>query len=126
MILKAFGLALLGAVIAFILKAFGWKGAPLAAVAAMIALFSFFFEGLSKIFEIFTVATEVEGGAEVGEYLMKILGIGYLSGICSDVCKELGESGIASLVVTVAKLESFAIVAPLIVEILTLGLELVQ
>ena len=68
----------------------------------------------------------MEGGAEIGEYLMKILGIGYLSGICSDVCKELGESGIASLVVTVAKLESFAIVAPLIVEILTLGLELVQ
>ena len=83
-------------------------------------------ERVSGFFEIFNIASEVSGGSQVTESIMKILGIGYLSGICSDVCKELGEAGIASIVVTIARLESFAVISPLIVEILTLGLELVQ
>lgn len=126
MILKIFGLALLGAVITFILKAFGWRGAPLVAIATMIALLMLFSESFEKIYAIFDTAGNIEGVKESSGYLLKILGIGYLSGICSDVCKELGEPAIASVVVTLSKLESLLVLSPLILEIMTLGLELVK
>jgi hypothetical protein len=63
---------------------------------------------------------------EATEYTLKILGIGYLSGLSSDICKELGEAGIASVVVLLARLEILLIISPLIIKILTLGLELVK
>ena len=37
---EVFGLAVLGAVSAFILKAFGWRGAPLIVIGALLAIFS--------------------------------------------------------------------------------------
>ena len=126
MIFKIFGLALIGAIISFVLKAFGWRGAPVAAIATILTLMAVFAEGFEKIGAVFEIATEAEGVKEVGEYLLKILGIGYLSGICSDVCRELGEGGIASAVITVARIESFAVISPLIIEVMTLGLELVR
>ncbi len=126
MILKIFGLALVGAILSFVLKAFGWKGAPLIAIATMLSLMAFFTDSFDKISEIFDIAADTDGVAEVSEYLLKILGLGYLSGICSDVCRELGEAGIASMVLTVGRLESLLVISPLILEIMTLGLELVR
>ena len=126
MIVKFLGLALIGAIISFVLKAFGWRGAPIAAIATILALMAVFAEGFEKISAVFEIATEAEGVKDVGEYLLKILGIGYLSGICSDVCRELGEGGIASAVITVARIESLAVISPLIIEVMTLGLELVR
>lgn len=126
MILKIFGLALVGAILSFVLKAFGWKGAPLIAIATMLSLMAFFTDSFDKISQIFDIAADTDGVAEVSEYLLKILGLGYLSGICSDVCRELGEAGIASMVLTVGRLESLLVISPLILEIMTLGLELVR
>lgn len=124
--LKILGFALVGAITAFVLKAFGWRGAPLAAIAAVLLIISCFSDTFDKVREIFFVSGEGDGLFNAGEYLMKILGIGYLSGICSDVCRELGETGIASAVTTVARLEAIAVLLPLILEIITLGLELVK
>ena len=56
---------------------------------------------------------------------LKIVGIGYLSGISSDVCKELGESGVAKCIGVLAKLELACIVTPLICEILKTAEELI-
>ena len=126
MIIKIFGLAFLFAVSSFILKAFGWRGAPLVTVAALIGLFTVFFERFSAVSEIFLFIRREEGMSEAVECVLKILGIGYVSGICSDICRELGEPTIASAVTSVAKIESVAIISPMIIEILTLGVELVE
>ena len=123
--MKIFGLALIGAIISFVLKAFGWRGAPIAAIATMLALLSFFTDSFDKIKGIFDIAREAEGVAEAGEYLLKILGIGYLSGICSDVCRELGEAGIAKGLEIVGRVEIIAIVIPYFEKIIELGIELI-
>ena len=123
--LKIFGLALLGAIMAFVLKAFGWRGAPIVAVSVMIALLSVLFDRFDAPSSLFETLGAVEGMEKVTECVLKILGIGYLSGICSDVCRELGENGIASVVSTVARIEMLIVISPMMLEILTLGLELV-
>ena len=109
----------------FVLKAFGWKGAPIVAVAALLTLISVFSNRFEVIGQIFDAVEGVEGMEECTGYILKILGIGYIAGICSDICKELGESAIASTVMTAAKIESLVIISPMILEIMTLGLELV-
>ena len=126
MIIKIFGLAFLFAASSFILKAFGWRGAPLVAIGSVIMLIFLFFERFSTVIEIFEVIKEVNGAGESVECILKILGVGYVSGISSDICKELGEASIASAVSLIARIECIAIVSPMIIEILTLGLELVE
>jgi hypothetical protein len=123
---EVFGLAVLGAVSAFILKAFGWRGAPLIVIGALLAIFSRAADGLGELLSVFEAVGEVEGAMNAARYLLKILGLGYLSGICSDFCRELGEAGIASAVNLVARIESLVIISPLVSEIITLALELVE
>ena len=109
----------------FILKAFGWRGAPLVAIASMVVLIGFIVASFENIQVIFETLEKEDGIAESCEYLLKILGIGYVSGISSDICRELGECGIASVITTVARIESLVIILPLVIEIMTLGLGLV-
>ena len=124
--IKIFGLAFLFAMSSFVLKTFGWRGAPLVTIAALIGLFSVFFDRLSAVSEIFLFISREEGMGEAVECVLKILGIGYVSGMCADVCRELGEPTIASAVISVARIESIAVISPMIMEILTLGVELVE
>ena len=126
MIVKAFGLAILGAALSFILKAFGWKGAPLLGIASVTLLIGVALEGFSSVFSLFELLSGVEGVDKGVKCVLKILGISYGAGITSDICRELGEGGIASAVMTVARIESLAVISPMIIETITLGLELVK
>jgi stage III sporulation protein AD len=126
LIVKVFGLALLGAILTFTLKAFGWKGAPIVAVAAAISIFSFLGGELDEIGQIFDTVSGIEGMSEATETLLKVLFVGYVSAISSDICRELGEGGLASAVNLAARIETLILISPMILEILTLGLELVK
>ena len=65
------------------------------------------------------------GIGDVSSSLLKIVGIGYLSGITADVCRGVGEGGIASSVTLVAKAEIIAIAAPYFFDIVEMGVSLV-
>ena len=125
MIFEIFGLAFLFATSVFILKALGWKGAPLVTVCAIVGLLSFFFERLEPVLEIFKLIKEEGEASEAVECVLKIIGIGYVSGICSDICRELGEVGIASVMALLFRLEMLTVVFPMVIEIMNIGLELV-
>ena len=70
---------------------------------------------------------EVGRWASVSEPLsaaVKILGIGYLFGMCADVCRELGEGNVAKGVEVVGRVEIIAVVIPYFKEIVSVGTEL--
>ena len=126
MILKICGVAILGTFTVFILKSFGWKGSALVSVAVIVTLTSFFDFFFGEIKKIFDTVAYIDGLEEATRLILKVIGIGYISGISSDICRELGEGGIASLVTTLSRLEIFVVISPLFYEILTLGLELME
>ena len=126
MIIKIFGIALIAAFCAFILRGLGWRGAPLVAVGGILALLMMFGEYFAKITEIFATLGELRGMKSAVECILKVLGVGYLGGICSDICRELGEVGLSSVVQTLARIETLVIVSPMFYEVLRLGLELAQ
>lgn len=117
-------LALLAAAAALVLREFGWRGAPLLGVICGIAAMGFilpyfaeaktFYSRLSSDFEI----------GDIAESALKIVGIGYLSGITADTCRNLGETGAASAVVLVGRMEIIAIAAPYFFDIVEMGVSL--
>ncbi len=112
------------AALALILKNFGFKGTPvLVAVAAVFTISVF--EG--SLFALRDVYSEISSYEEIGEYssaAMKVVGIGYLCGISSDICKEIGEAGVAKCIALISKLELIAIAAPFLSDVLAVCVEL--
>jgi len=123
--LKIFGLALLLSMTAFLLRSFGWRGAPIFASVALVLLLS---EAAGGLESVFLSVEKIGGGAGISEPVsasLKILGLGYLYGICADVCRDMSEAGIAKAVEVVGRVEIVAVVMPYFEEIIKVGVELI-
>ena len=110
-------LMLIGA-ICVILKNFGYKGAPVFAALSVLVFFSLAVKRADPIWDVYSEFVSYSGVDEYAKIAVKIIGIGYLSGIGSDVCRELGEAGIAKCIGVFAKFELILIIIPVIKEIL--------
>lgn len=115
------GLAL--AVCALLLKNFGWRGAPVFTAICFVFIIGFAGEYFSEIIKLFKIG---EGAEKSASAILKIIGLGYLFGISADVCRELGESSIASAVSLIGRFEIIAVALPFINELLALALSLIE
>ena len=125
MIAKAVGIIILLAVTAFLLRGFGWQGAAVFAATSCTLLLS---EALVPLSHIFSSVKAIGSTSNITEPLgaaIKVLGIGYLFGMCADVCRDLGEGGIAKAAEAVGRVEIIAVVLPYFEEIIRLGVEFV-
>ena len=125
MILKIFGAAILLCLSAFMLRSFGWRGAPVFASIAFVMLIS---EAAGSLRSILGAVGEISADAGLSEpakAAIKVLGLGYLYGICADICRDLSENGIAKAVEAVGRVEIIAVVMPYFEEIIKVGVELI-
>lgn len=107
---------------AVLLRNLGWRGAPVFAVLCFVVLLSELPSRLLPVAKLFS------SGALVGESaaaILKIIGCGYLFGISAELCRELGESAIASALTLVGRFEVIALVLPFIGEALDIALSLI-
>ncbi len=112
------------AAMTLILKNFGFKGAPVFVCLSLLFVFSSVSDSLFSIKDTYFQITSY---ADIGEYssaLMKVVGIGYISGISSDICKEIGEAGVAKSIMVVSKLELIVIALPFVEKTVSLCVEL--
>ncbi len=117
------GMALLCITMALILKNLGAKSVPVLISVASVGMISLFSEGISDLFSTITGLAEY---SDISDYLkgaLKIIGVGYVGGICSDICLELGEAGLSRAVSLAGRLEIFAITAPFIVSIIEYAIQ---
>ena len=108
------------AVSAVLLRNFGWKGAPVFSALAIVVILSGLSSEATELVSFFSFLSEW-GGSDLSGAALKILGCGYLFGICADLCRELGEGGIAKSVEVVGRAEIIMIVLPFLKEIINLG-----
>lgn len=66
------------------------------------------------------------GFADYAEPLLKALGIGMLTQVCADICRECGESGVANGVELFGKVEILLLCLPLIHQLLEVAQELLS
>ncbi len=114
---------MIGATLAFLLRELGFRGAKLVSSVAIVCTVSFAVLGIGRL------ASGIEApyfGGELEEaalLLLKIVGISYVFGISADVCREMGESGVASAMLTVGRVEILLLILPTLRKIIGLGIE---
>ncbi len=110
------------AIAALLLKNFGWRGAPVFTSLAFVVLLGRLPGYLSSFNELFALAFV----GECGKAIAKIIGIGYLFGISSDVCRELGEPTVASGLILAGRFEMFAVCVPFLLKAVSSATELIS
>lgn len=126
MMLKSVALALLAAILGFVLAEEGYRGKRLFSAVAIIILLGLGFSIFSEVAHSFDALITHTGIGDAAKCAVKIVGIGYVFGIAADVCREMGENGVANALTTVGRLEIFVTVLPYILKMVELGMELIK
>ena len=120
------GFLLLCAAALLILRNLGYRGVPVIAAMIPVVLIGAFAgragEGLSSFSELASLP-------ELSEYAsaaLRVVGIGYLGGVGADVCKELGEVGIARCISLAARAELIIICVPYVIQTVHTLLEFIN
>jgi stage III sporulation protein AD len=117
---------LLMAVTAVLLKDLGWRGAAVFSAFSLVALLSLCTEGILKISGAVSDFASQSALSEAAAGVLKITGVGFLMGATADVCRELGEGGIARGVILAGRLEILCIALPFLQKIVAIGMELLK
>lgn len=120
---SAVGVSVIAAVLVFLLREMGFKGAKLVGSVGVIILITFAVLGMGRLTEGLDISYFGEEVGEAALLLLKIIGISYVFGTAADVCRELGEGGIASAMLVVGRVEILLLILPVLREIIGLGTE---
>lgn len=116
--------ALLLAFLVFMLREMGFRGARPIAVVGIVLLALSVTGRLSELFSGLGLGEVSEGAAEVTGAALKIIGVGYVFGFVADVCRDMGEGGIASWVLVAGRVEILLLATPYIISALKLAGEM--
>ena len=121
--LKAVAYALLCLLLGVVLRELGFRGARLVGLIGTVALLG---ASVSCIGEVLTALPAVgDGGREYAVAILKMVGVGYAFGICSDACRELGEGSLAGAVCLFGRVQILILSLPFIKRIIERGVELI-
>ena len=119
-------MGLLMAITAVLLKDLGWRGAAVFSAFSLVALLSLCTEGILKLSGVISDFASQSALSEAAAGVLKIAGVGFLMGAPADVCRELGEGGIARGVILAGRLEILCIALPFLQKIVAIGMELLK
>ena len=105
-----------------------WKGdwVLLLRLAMILALGATALSAAAPLIRYLQSIPSLAGFTDYAEPLLKALGIGMLTQVCADVCRECGESGVANGVELLGKVEILLLCLPLIHHLLEMAQELLS
>ena len=106
-----------------VLKELGFKGTRLVMILGTLSLLCVSITYIGEAMSIFPVA--YADGEEYAVAMLKMVGVGYAFGICSDICRELGEGSLSGVVVLLGRVEILALSVPFIKRIIERSVELI-
>ena len=124
--IRVAGFALISAISAYFLSELGFKGSRLAAAVPAVCLLALAAERLGVLFSDAEEILAVSGVTEIGAVLIKIVGIGYVTGICSDICRDVGSERISEGVSLIGRLECLTVVLPYFLKIIGIGMDFLK
>ena len=114
---------LLCLVLGAVLRELGFKGARLVGLVGTVVLLGASIAGIGEVLN--ALPGVGDGGREYAVAMLKMVGVGYAFGICSDVCRELGETGLSSAVCLFGRIQILMLSLPFIKRIIERGVELI-
>ena len=124
-IVKVFGCVLLVLFLGVILRELGFKGVRLVTLIGTVSILTAGIYTLDAAWGALGSIENENGGKEYVETVMKIIGIGYVSGVCSDVCLEFGEFSLSNSVLFLGKAEILSLCLPCAISIIEKGVEII-
>ena len=121
LVIKVVGGAIIALFLSVLLRELGFKGFRLVTLIFSIAVLT---AGISLIEALWGTMGEGEFGKEYAVSVMKIVGIAYISGACSDMCLEFGEITLSNAVLLFGKAEMLVLSIPNAIDIVSKGAEL--
>ncbi len=125
-IIKICGIGLLAAFCALILKSLKAEYAALVRIGGVVLLFGSAIIGTRELFSELSDMLSDKGVEPYVSMLLKALGIGVITKICSDVCRDCGESSVASGVELSGKISILALCVPQLKELMRYVSELLK
>lgn len=119
------GIALTALVLYVLLDAMGYRGARLLTLTATVMIYALAVSLIPELLSSIELISERTGIGETVRCAMRIIGIGYISGICYDASLDMGARGLASAVMTIGRIQMLLIVAPYVSEVIGLAAELI-
>ncbi|MBQ8372340.1 MAG: hypothetical protein IJX38_05350 [Clostridia bacterium] len=108
------GIAGIGVLIAFlclILRQAGFGAYRAVSLVGVVGMLAVAVTGIGSIVgELLAPAGEKMG--ELVTLVMRIIGVGYVFGICADICRDVGEGSVANAVLTVGRVEILLLSLP--------------
>ena len=126
LLVRVLGLAILSAVVCLILKSLRADLAPLVRIGGTVLMLGLLLPVLEAVIASLEGMTGVGAAEPYVRVMLRALGISLLCRISSDVCRDAGESGLASGVEMAGRLLILFLCIPLIGEILSFASELLE
>lgn len=105
-----------------LLKELGFHGSSLVMLLGTVCLVGI---SVVSLGEVLSLLPDVGSDGRVyAETMLKIVGAGYVFGICSDVCSQLGQASLSNAVILCGRVEIVALSAPFIKRIIEEGTKL--
>jgi stage III sporulation protein AD len=121
--LKVIAYVLITLFLGALLKELGFKGSKLVLLLGVVSVLG---AAVIYIGEMLSFLPKLnESVKEYAVAMLKILGVGYAFGICSDICAELGETTLAGAVCLFGRIEIVMLSVPFIKTIVEKGIELI-
>ena len=124
-LLEVIGLGVLFAMLSLLAKESGSKTAAAQVAFAGVALFGFAFIRFLPVFSEAKALFEKLSLEKEGVFLLKAVGVGYVSQIGGDVCRDLGAESVAAKIELCGRAELLLLSLPLFAELLELSYSLV-
>ena len=119
--LRYCALGIAAAFFGFVLRSLGWSGAKVLSTVGVVGLAAVGVGVFGSLTDIFGSVSSNFGLGEVFKSVLKIVGIGYVFGISADVCRELGESGVAGAMTVVGRGSVLIAASPALMEIVSIA-----
>ena len=115
--------ALITLFLGVVLRELGFKGTRLVTLLGTVLVIAISVLRIGDIVEQIPSVTGTGGKYTVA--MLKMVGVGYAFGICSDVCRELGEASLAEAICLFGRVEILLLSLPFIKTIVEKGVELI-
>ena len=119
---KAAAIGLLVCVLTLLLREAGFRGARLVSLIGTVGLMGLAIVGVDRILDALSLAERLGDNAGQISDIFKIVGVGTVFGMISDMARDMGEMGVATALNVLGRVEIFALSAPYVNSVLELAI----
>ena len=122
---RILGFVFIIAILSVILGELGFRGARLVSTLGTLAVVMLTLGLLGEVIKMLDGIIELGGIEDTARAAIKIIGIGYVYGVASDICLDMGERGIAVAVLGVGRVEILLLALPSVIDVVNAAVDMI-